>query len=195
MCKKELYVISAAIVTLVFVVMFFPVMGNAQNLPPVPTPPILKNIPPAWSQTLQCDATACPRFELVMDGAAVLDHETGLVWQRYVNEGTTVTFSWYDAFYICANLDLGGRKGWHLPSIEQLASLVDKSVDGWKLPAGSPFVLVQTGLGGFWSATSYAVDSTSALIMGFGRGDVAIQNKNFLRPVWCVRGGQSNDGY
>src|SRR5215470_9380827 len=35
-------------------------------------------IPPAWSQKLP----AAQRFEVVLDGAAVLDHETGLVWEK-----------------------------------------------------------------------------------------------------------------
>ena len=205
MCRKELFVVGAAIVMVTAVVMFFPITGTAGSPNPL-SPPILNevlkkldniqgqldNIPPAWSQKLPAEQ----RFVLVFDGEAVLDKETGLVWERFVNP-TAVTFSWYDAFYICANLDLGGRKGWHLPSIEQLASLVDKSApDGSpQLPPGHPFTIIMQGLGGYWSATSYAVDSTSALIMGFNQGNVVIQNKNLLRQVWCVRSGQSYDGH
>ena len=55
--------------------------------PPAPDPVMdklnlilekLEQIPPVWSQILP----ASERFELVLDGKAVLDKETGLVWER-----------------------------------------------------------------------------------------------------------------
>jgi hypothetical protein len=195
MCKKELYVIGAAIVTAVFVVMFFPVMGNAQNLPPVPTPPILNNIPPAWSQTLQCDATACPRFELVMGGAAVLDHETGLVWQRTVDSNTTWT--WAGAINQCNYVNTGDRWGWHLPTVEQLMTLNTRRPQGVapKLPEGHPFIGVSDDLQVFyWTATTYTGAPWSAWRLSFGSAGIGARLlgdfKEQMHPIWCVRGGQ-----
>ncbi len=44
---------------------------------------------PSWDQTLACATTSnCPRFILVMGGVAVLDRETGLVWERSPGSGT-----------------------------------------------------------------------------------------------------------
>src|SRR5689334_24283490 len=54
--------------------------------------------------------------------AAVRDDETGLVWEKTVE---TTEMSWTDARARCADKDVGGRKGWRLPSISELASLVD----------------------------------------------------------------------
>ena len=49
---------------------------------------------PSWDQTLACTTTAnCPRFIVLsnMSSAAVLDRETGLVWER---SPSTSAFSW-----------------------------------------------------------------------------------------------------
>jgi hypothetical protein len=46
--------------------------------------------------------------------AAVRDDETGLVWETTLE---TTELSWTDACTACADKDVGGRKGWRLPSI------------------------------------------------------------------------------
>ncbi|NTW58363.1 MAG: DUF1566 domain-containing protein [Nitrospirae bacterium] len=199
MCRKELFVVGAAIVIVTAVMMFFPVTGTTGS-PDPHTPPILNNIPPAWSQKLPAEH----RFVLVLDDEAVLDKETGLVWERDVSgptdTGAIPCFNWYDAVVYCTSLTKGERSGWHLPTVEQLASLIDKSVSGSpKLPAGHPFIGVQLpACGGFWSATSDASNVDWAWIVGFNNG-VINHGPNYIktnvRRAWCVRGGQSHDGY
>ncbi len=205
MCRKELFVIGAAIVIVTAVMMFFPVTGTADSTGP-PTPPILNevlnkldniqgqldNIPPAWSQKLQCDATACPRFDLVMDGTAVLDHETGLVWQKVVNNAL---WTWAGAINQCNYINTGERWGWHLPTVEQLESLIARRPAGVapKLPEGHPFidVLIDTH---YWTATTYTGLPGEAYVLSFGAGPILDRlqglDKGALRPGWCVRGGQ-----
>jgi len=180
MCKKDLFVLGAVIVTAVIVVMFFPVIVTAAGE---------VVIPPSWSQKLD----ASKRFVLVLDNAAVLDKETGLVWEQ---SPATTPDLWYNAIFKCANALVGGRKGWHLPTVEQLASLVDTSVSGYpKLPAGHPFTGVPSTFveSGYWSATT-AYDTTYAWFVFFGSGGVGPGLKIDNNLVWCVRGGQSNDG-
>jgi hypothetical protein len=154
----------------------------------------LNDIPPAWSKTLQCDTTACPRFELVLGGAAVLDHETGLVWEQSPSNTPVV---WAIAVKNCQRVVVGGRKGWHLPTIEQLLSLVDPSVtEAPLLPAGHPFTFLPPSIA-YWSATTSVVgDTTAAMFITFGVGDASNMNKaNNEVPAWCVRGGQIHNGY
>ena len=72
-------------------------------------------------------------------GAAVRDDETGLVWEKTLE---TNQVSWADARAACADKDVGGRKGWRLPSIFELASLMDLSMTtGPTLPLDHPFTL------------------------------------------------------
>src|SRR5207302_9186480 len=80
---------------------------------------------PSWDQQLQCDTTAtCPRFIVLSNWSseAVLDRETGLVWEQ---SPATTTNTWSNARFHCTSLTTGGRKGWRLPSVHELASLVD----------------------------------------------------------------------
>src|SRR2546422_2704903 len=85
---------------------------------------------PSWDQQLQCDTQAtCPRFIVLSNwidashpsgGAAVLDRETGLVWEQ---SPSASGFNWSDAQIHCINLNAGNRGGWHLPTIQELRSL------------------------------------------------------------------------
>jgi hypothetical protein len=142
---------------------------------------------PPWSQIIP----AAERFVLVLDrGEAVLDKETGLVWEQ--SPDTTLR-NWIGAISHCANREVGGRKGWQLPMREQLASLVDTSNAAPALPTGHPFLNVQSAF--YWSATTLANAPTSAWFVLFDDGVVGAINKGTSIPrTWCVRGGQSFDG-
>ena len=55
---------------------------------------------------------------------AVLDKETRLVWQRAPSASLA---GWSNANAFCNFLLLGGRFGWRLPTIQELASLIRSS--------------------------------------------------------------------
>jgi len=77
---------------------------------------------PSLDQTLSCDTTAnCPQFIVLsnMGNAAVLDRETGLVWEKSPNP----LFDQGGAQVQCNLKSVGGRSGWHLPTLQQLQSL------------------------------------------------------------------------
>jgi hypothetical protein len=141
----------------------------------------LDKVQPTWSQKLPADK----RFLLVLDGEAVLDRETGLVWEKSPD---TATRNWEQALLYCYNKEVGGRKGWRLPTIEELASLVDTTQSNPALPSGHPFVNVQSGL--YWSSTEYAGNLLFAWYVDMGGGIVYGRQKSYAYYVWPVRGGQ-----
>ena len=143
---------------------------------------------PSWGQQLP----ASTRFIVLSNwgNAAVLDRETGLVWER---SPSTDAFTWNNAqaSFHCNNLAVGNRKGWKLPTIQELASLVDgdpANTSNPRLPPGHPFLNVQSS--DYWSATTNANNTTNAWNVNFNDGNVdnnAKTNDNNL--AWCVRGG------
>jgi hypothetical protein len=139
----------------------------------------LRNTPPAWSYQVPAVAD---RFQVVLGGNAVLDRETGLVWER---SPATVTRNWASAVTTCAINSFGGRFGWRLPTLAELASLAP-------LPAGHPFAPTAMGLP-FWTLTSPPDDATRAWTVSHDVGLVDFgsptksDTMNYRR--WCVRSG------
>jgi hypothetical protein len=124
--------------------------------------------------------------------AAVLDTETGRVWEQ---SPSTSEITWFDALIHCYQLEVSGRKGWRLPTIEELASLVDTSQPAPTLPAGHPFSNVQSVQSSFyWSSTTLAGFTSNAWVVTFFSGFVGSDIKSLGNFVWCVRGGQGIDG-
>jgi hypothetical protein len=144
---------------------------------------------PSWDQTLPSDT----RFIVLsnMGSDAVLDRETGLVWER----SPSLSTDWFNAEIRCNTLRTGGRLGWRMPTLQELASLVDPSVPfpNLRLPAGHPFTNVQSS--SYWSATTSAALTTLGWVVGFGSGDVLVVDRYSTSSlfVWCVRGGQGVD--
>ncbi|HXX57198.1 MAG TPA: DUF1566 domain-containing protein [Thermodesulfovibrionales bacterium] len=120
---------------------------------------------PTWSQKI----LGAARWLTVLDDAAVLDRETGLVWQRQTSGITKVED---DAIASCTILSVGGRFGWRLPSIEELATLIDPNAGSAPyLPAGHLFTDDSAVLGGiYWSSTTSTSDSTRAWLAYFSGG-------------------------
>jgi Protein of unknown function (DUF1566) len=152
---------------------------------------------PSWDQQL----LAAQRFIVLQNwnNLAVLDRETGLVWER--TPSTTPIpailppneFSQNYAAGRCITLTLGGRAGWRVPTIQELESLVDTTQNPM-LPFGHPF----TGIGGaYWTSTQFSGAFASGDIYtvdfgnagGFGLG-LSVTPPNFTNiKVWCVRSG------
>ncbi len=149
---------------------------------------------PSWDQTLP----SATRFIVLSNFAsnAVLDRETGLVWERA--PGTADATIWIAASRHCATLSLGGRRGWRLPTLQELSSLLAPTQTSPMLPSGHPFIQ-SAAFSSYFSTTDNAIFSGSApWALNFANGEINGQTGITSPPVdpttsWCVRGGQGSD--
>lgn len=166
---------------------------------PAPTMKTLDQIPPTWDQTLSSlgplmadgvtrDACNSPRFRCVLaNNEAVLDRETGLVWER---APAATRHPWDQAVdFRCPVRGTGNRRGWRLPTAEELLSLLGAG-------GGHPFISVQAS---YWTSTVSVIDNTYAasvlttpsLDAGGDAGGFEFLLKTDTHFVWCVRGGSA----
>jgi hypothetical protein len=135
---------------------------------------------PSWDQTLPANT----RFIVLsnMNSEAVLDRETGLVWER---SPSLPPMPQLNAQGFCNVLFLGNRLGWRLPQLQELLSLIDRSQSSPALPAGHPFNNVSNY---YWTATtSFNANQAYGVSFGIGAPIGSIKSSSF--SVWCVRGG------
>ncbi|MBW2664319.1 MAG: DUF1566 domain-containing protein [Deltaproteobacteria bacterium] len=192
MRKGQKSMLALAIITaFIATALFLPGLVSAGDLepaaPPGSTMKTLDQIMPTWSQKLD----ASERFELVLNGKAVLDKETGLVWEQSPD---TTDRDWVFACIHCYRLTVERRKGWRLPTVEELASLVDPQNEEPALPTGHPFANVKHSH--YWSSTTtpeYS-DCHYAWTVSFHHDGIGYHQKNMDAYVWCVRGGPGHDG-
>lgn len=121
-----------------------------------------------------------------LNNDGVLDKKTGLVWEK---SPQTVSAKWSVARRTCAEKNIGGQKGWRLPSLSELQGLVDSSIPppGPTLPPGHPFLAIQSAV--YWSDTRVGEDPNGAWAVHFGLGGGAVFiNWAHAVQVWCVHG-------
>jgi len=153
----------------------------------------------AGNHTLRWDAknASASRFTVLADfvggaGGAVLDNNTGLVWEQ--SPDTINTYMWGDARIQCADKNVGGARGWRLPSLPELTSLIDPSLL-------SPFVPTNVFRGvqslPYWSATTNAdnTNGSSKWSVNFQDGLSGYSGKGSFNYVWCVRGPMQESAY
>ncbi|WP_333676799.1 DUF1566 domain-containing protein [Dyella sp.] len=71
------------------------------------------------------------RFELVLDGQAVMDHRTGLMWWNDESD----KLDWDKADLFCKSITVGGFSDWFMPSDEQMLTIVDRKLHNPCLPS------------------------------------------------------------
>jgi hypothetical protein len=158
------------------------------------------------NHTLRWDANhpSSSRFVVLkaFHNQAVLDKNTGLVWEQAPASDFIGTFS--EATDYCVNKTVGGTRGWRLPSVAELASLIDPSLSAPLVPTNVFSGLQGTSSTGYWSATTVADNPDKAWRVLFstdavpGSGHKSGNNHFpgvFLSHTWCVRGDMNADVY
>lgn len=161
-------------------------------------------VPTTWSEEIPGNEQFVPTTFVDANGeqAAYCDRQTGLVWETGLSTNLLV---WGDAQGFinatrhCLNRLVGtsGQKGWRLPSIVELASLVDTTsasctVSNKCIPDGSLFDILSVQ---YWSTTEVADSGDSAWFVVFLNGGVALNTKDFTNRAWCVRGAMQESEY
>jgi hypothetical protein len=168
------------------------VLGGEEFIAPVPEKS--ETLPANDGGPDGCDSS---RFKCVMGGEAVFDNQTGLVWVRDAQfVGKKV--GWEDAVTMVENVNLGDKKGWRLPTRDELITLLDTSQSEPALPEGHPFLNINdlatsSGKSGghhYWTSTDYKDDSKSAWIVQFYVGKVYDSPKLMDATFWPVKDGE-----
>ena len=123
------------------------------------------------------------RFVLVLNGEAVKDTVSGLMWER---EPDYIFDVWERSVSRCATKTVGGRQGWRAPSIDEIKTLVDPEQQDPSLPVDHPFRNIKSGI--YWTATPHPTDDIVAWQMSFFSGQPVTDQKSGMRRLWCVLG-------
>ncbi len=117
----------------------------------------------------------------VAGNPVVYDTRTGLLWQRSVNSTSRV---WTGALRYCESLSYAARDDWRLPTVLELASIVDATRSG---PAIDPAVFPGTAEHAYWTATTLAFSPDMAWTVVFSWGNVEGRRKTSdTGPARCV---------
>lgn len=143
-----------------------------------------------------------PRFTKSGNGT-VTDNLTGLIWLENAScfgaQAWNIAMSSANALGngVCGLADGSTAGQWRLPTIKELASLVDFA---YAVPAlsnaagtgqhasGNPFTNVQPNL--YWSSTSSGGDAEDAWQVNLYDGSTGTQLRIMMLYAWPVRGGQ-----
>ena len=115
----------------------------------------------------------------------VTDTDTGLMWQQ---EGPGLSMTWKKALEYCEELSFAGYSDWHLPSREELRSIVDYRKYN---PAIDTKYFSDIEMSGYWSAATDARYTDYAWCVHFGNGYDYSGSKSGSRYVRGVRSGQA----
>jgi hypothetical protein len=141
------------------------------------------------------------RYAFLGDGSEVSDKKTKLIWKRCAEgetwtggacQGNAQSYSWAEAMSKFGGENRKQSGNWHLPDIDQLASLRDCSrektmdVNGTKVLywcEGVHSIVFRNSLR-FWSSTLHKSNSGRAMAIRF---DASIITDSYLSSTYLVR--------
>jgi hypothetical protein len=201
MRRKRNIRLVTAIFMAIALALFLPSLSIAGSLePPDTAVDALGNPVPTMDAKF-----ACRGAFMNNNNGAVTDCKTGMTWMRDAN--CFGTKNWEDAKSSCSTLASGScgltdgslAGDWRLPTIEEFKTLPDRNYTN-PAPAlsnakgdahwtsGDAFNNVQSDI--YWSATTFADNTSNAWYVHLGNGGVYSGDKTGYGYVWCVRGGQ-----
>ncbi len=128
-----------------------------------------------------------PADRMIKSEYTATDTYHGLTWMTGHQYGWG-TGSWEDTKKFCEGIEMGGYSDWRLPTVEELRTIIDFTIDdvSWnrRIFGASPTTPF------YWTATEYPDDSDSAYYINFGGGYLIIDGKFNARHARCVRGGE-----
>lgn len=115
----------------------------------------------------------------------VTDNRTGLMWEVKTAANKGIQYNWYNACLYCSNLTFAGHDDWRLPTIKELASIVDSDKAAGTAIDTTYFPNCQSY---YWSSTTFAPIDSEAWVVKFGSFPDGVKDKAvFGGYVRCVR--------
>ncbi|MBF0551698.1 MAG: DUF1566 domain-containing protein [Deltaproteobacteria bacterium] len=111
----------------------------------------------------------------------VTDINTGMMWQQ-TDDGKT--HNWSEACEYCKKIKLAGHADWHIPTVDQLGTIVDFS----RINPAINTTYFKSKSEWFWSGSSTPGDSKGASVVNFFNGGLGYYGRTGLIAVRCVRG-------
>ncbi|MGH7257321.1 MAG: DUF1566 domain-containing protein [Nitrospiraceae bacterium] len=134
-----------------------------------------------WVEPCRSAVDTSQRFTLVLEGQAVADSKTGLIWEQ---EPDRIHDVWDASAARCATKTIGGRKEWRAPSVDELKTLIDLDQRDPSLPLGHPFSNIKSEI--YWTSTPHLQDDILAWQISFFSGQAVTDQKSGMRRMWCV---------
>ena len=139
-----------------------------------------------WAADFDYTYTGTPPSYTDLGNGIVRDNVSGLEWQQ---ESAPDKYPWQQAIDYCNNLSLGGHDDWRLPTIKELATIVDMSI-AHPGPTIDTTYFFGTEAANYWSSTMFAAYTPLAWIVDFSYGGFYEYDITYYTFVRAVRGGQ-----
>jgi hypothetical protein len=136
-----------------------------------------------YGQDSQYQAGSPMAYQSNVNGT-VTDLVTGLIWQQSAS-GTARNYSQVQAY--CSSYSPDGATDWRVPSLQELATIIDYSTEGpvWKNVFFGSF---SSGGSGYFSSQTYVGDTTQIWGVQFYYGQIEYDAATATGYVRCVRG-------